>query len=104
MRSNVTLLARWGSDHPTERQAQLKLIPVYQKRREVVRTIEKFWPVALMNNPVIAFHAQHSADQRALSFLEDLWVERDKQEPRCYSIEFVSSLNVFVTNSLKDSL
>jgi template-activating factor I len=83
-----------------ERQAQLKLIPVYQKRREVVCTIEKFWPVALMNNAVIAFHAQHSADQRALSFLEDLWVERDKQEPRCYTIEFYFKENPFFTDKV----
>ncbi|KAF8640649.1 hypothetical protein AX17_000306 [Amanita inopinata Kibby_2008] len=83
-----------------ERQAQLKLIPVYQKRREVLRTVEKFWAVALMNHPMISFTVQHNADQHALSFLEDLWVERDKQEPRCYTIEFHFKENPYFTDEV----
>ncbi|KAF8736741.1 hypothetical protein AX14_014064 [Amanita brunnescens Koide BX004] len=71
-----------------ERQAQRQLGSIYEKRREVVRTIDKFWPIALMNNELIEIHVQHTADQHALKYLEDVWVERDKQEPRCYTIEF----------------
>ncbi|KAF8898431.1 hypothetical protein BD779DRAFT_1483917 [Infundibulicybe gibba] len=71
-----------------ERQAQMKLAGVYEKRRQVIKSIPKFWPVALMNNSRFAFHVQHGADQLALSYLEDLWVARDPAEPRCYSIEF----------------
>ena len=74
-----------------ERNAQLKLIPVYQKRREVTKGIANFWPIALMNHPVFSVHAQHNADQLALSYLEDVWVERDPKEPRCYTIEFVGA-------------
>lgn len=74
-----------------ERHAQMKLIPVYEKRRQVVKSIPKFWPVALMNHSLFAFHVQHSADQLALSYLEDLWVAKDSKEPRCYTIEFVCS-------------
>lgn len=75
-----------------ERVAQQKLSAAYAKRREIVKSIPKFWPVALMNNEMVAVHIQHSADQLALSYLEDLWVERDKAEPRCYTIEFVGYL------------
>lgn len=45
-----------------------------------------------MNHQLFEFHVQHNADQHALKYLEDVWVERDKQEPRCYTIEFVGSL------------
>ncbi|PFH46637.1 hypothetical protein AMATHDRAFT_69423 [Amanita thiersii Skay4041] len=83
-----------------ERQAQLKLVSVYQKRREVVRTLNKFWAVALMNHPLISFNVQHNADQSALSYLEDLWVERDKQEPRCFTIEFHFKENPFFTDKV----
>lgn len=63
---------------------------MYEKRREVLKGISKFWPVALMNHSLFALHAQHSADQSALSYLEDLWITREAAEPRCYSLEFVS--------------
>jgi hypothetical protein len=73
----------------SEREAQKKLVPVYQKRRQVLKGIEKFWPVALLHNSLFQFHAQHPVDQLALSYLEDLWIERDSEEARCYTIEFV---------------
>jgi hypothetical protein len=72
-----------------ERRAQKALVPVYEKRRAVVKAIGKFWPIALMNHSLVAFHAQHSTDQLAMSYLEDLWVERDPKEPRCFTIQFV---------------
>ncbi|KAL0576577.1 hypothetical protein V5O48_005409 [Marasmius crinis-equi] len=71
-----------------EREAQKQLIPVYEKRRQVVKTIPKFWPIALLNHTLFAIHAQHHADQLALSYLEDVWIERDPNELRCYTIEF----------------
>ncbi len=66
------------------------LVPVYEKRRSVVKSIQKFWAVALLNHTMFAFHVQHHADQLALSYLEDLWVQRDPKEPRAFTIEFVS--------------
>lgn len=42
-----------------------------------------------MNHPLIGFQAQHNIDRVALSYLEDLWVERDTHEPRCFTLEFV---------------
>ena len=54
-----------------ERQAAEKMQPVYEKRRPVVKAIQKFWPVALMNHEMFAIHCQHNADQVALAYLED---------------------------------
>lgn len=65
--------------------------PVYEKRRAVVKAIQKFWPVALMNHEMFALHCQHNLDQVALAYLEDLWVVRDPKEFRAFTIEFVSS-------------
>jgi len=77
-----------------DRLTQAKITPAYEKRRQVAKSIAKFWPVALMNHSHFAFFAQHSADQLALSYLEDLWIARDPVEPRCYTIEFVRCLAV----------
>ncbi|KAG6869152.1 hypothetical protein C0993_012251 [Termitomyces sp. T159_Od127] len=82
----------------SDRITQKKLVPAYEKRREIVKTIPKFWPVALMNHSLFAYHVQHSADQLALSYLEDLWVERDPAEPRCYTIEFTFKENPYFTD------
>jgi len=78
-----------------EKQALQKLRPVYEKRREIVKAIPNFWPVALMNNGVFSFHVQHNADQTALSYLEDLWVTKDSQEHRCFTLEFYFKENQF---------
>lgn len=72
-----------------ERRAQATLTPVYQNRREVLKTIKLFWPVALMNHSSFAVHAQHEADRVALSYLEDVWVVRDAKEPKVFTLEFV---------------
>ena len=69
-------------------------MPAYEKRRQVVQSIPKFWQVALMNHSLFAYHVQHSADQLALSYLEDVWVVRDPEEPRCYTLEFVCLLSL----------
>ena len=71
------------------------MVPVYEKRREVVKAIPKFWPVALMNHGMLALHAQHNSDQAALSYLEDLWIVRDPVESRCFTLEFVSTVPLF---------
>lgn len=63
--------------------------PVYEQRRAIVKAIQKFWPVALMNHEMFAIHCQHNLDQVALAYLEDLWVVRDPKEFRAFTIEFV---------------
>lgn len=47
-----------------------------------------------MRHSLFNYHAQHNADQTALSYLEDLWVEKDPNEHRCFTIEFVCALPV----------
>ncbi|EPQ61018.1 hypothetical protein GLOTRDRAFT_53702 [Gloeophyllum trabeum ATCC 11539] len=83
-----------------ERRAQEKLRPVYEKRREICKNISKFWPVALLNHQMFALHAQHQTDQVALSYLEDLWIERDPKEPRVFTVEFYFKENPYFSNSV----
>lgn len=78
-----------------ERQAQAALKPVYERRREIVKSIPGFWPNALIRHSLFAYHAQHNADQSALNFLEDLWVEKDPNEHRCFTVEFHFKENQF---------
>lgn len=77
----------------TERRAQEKLQPVYEKRRAVLKAIPKFWPVALMNSEMFALQAVHYDDQHALSYLEDLWLVRNPVETRAFTLEFVSDID-----------
>lgn len=83
--------------YSSERQAQAALKPVYERRREIVKSIPGFWPNALIRHSLFAYHAQHNADQSALNFLEDLWVEKDPNEHRCFTIEFVSNHGVDIS-------
>jgi len=83
-----------------ERNAQIKLIPVYEKRRPVLKSIANFWPVAILNHSMLAYHVQHKADQNVLSFLEDLWLQRDPNEPRCFTVEFYFKENPHFTNQV----
>jgi template-activating factor I len=76
------------------------LVPVYEKRRPIVKAIENFWPVALLNHSMFAFHASHQADQVALGYLEDLWVQRDPREPRCFTVEFYFKENPHFSNTV----
>lgn len=73
-----------------DRENHKRLAPVYVKRRELLKTIPKFWPVALMNNTTFAIHVQHVEDQKALLHLTDVWLERDPTEHRAFTLEFVS--------------
>ncbi|KAH9835830.1 uncharacterized protein C8Q71DRAFT_908227 [Rhodofomes roseus] len=83
-----------------ERRAQEALYPVYEKRRAILKGINKFWPVALMNNSMFALHAQHNSDQVALSYLEDVWVSRDTKESRCFTLEFYFKENPYFSDSV----
>jgi len=83
-----------------ERESQKKFLPVYQKRREILKGIPKFWAVALLGKPEIMFQCQHIQDQIALSYLEDVWIERDPAESRCFTIEFHFKENPFFSDSV----
>ena len=78
-----------------ERRAQQALVPVYEKRRAVAKSITKYWPVALLNHNMFSFYAQHNTDQAALSHLDDVFIVRDSVESRAFTIEFVCFLILF---------
>ena len=66
-----------------------KTDPFLRKRREVLKSIPKFWPTALSNHPIFQIHVAHNQDQDALNYLEDVWLARDPEEKRCFTLEFV---------------
>ncbi|TRM66023.1 hypothetical protein BD626DRAFT_486544 [Schizophyllum amplum] len=74
--------------------------PYFEKRRPTLKTIPKFWPIALMNVPQIGLYLGHNVDQQALSYLEDLWVIRNKEEPRAFTLEFHFKENPYFTNAV----
>lgn len=74
----------------SERRAHETLVSVHEKRRVVAKAIPKFWPVALLNHDLFSVYAQHNSDRQALTYLEDVWVARNPQETRAFTIEFVS--------------
>jgi template-activating factor I len=79
----------WNAYSALERLTAPKYVPSYERRREITKAISNFWPVALMHHDVILIHVQHSSDQTALTYLEDVWVTRDPKEHRAFTIEFV---------------
>lgn len=80
--------------------SQEKLQPVYEQRREVTKAIPKFWTVALLNNHDFSFHVQHDADRQALNYLEDLWIQRDPKQPRCFTLEFYFKSNPYFSDTV----
>lgn len=64
------------------------------KRREVLKSIPRFWPIALSNHPNVSVYAVHHQDQIALNYLEDVWLARDPEEKRCFTLEFVRRLGL----------
>ncbi|QRV96815.1 Nucleosome assembly protein (NAP) [Ceratobasidium sp. AG-Ba] len=72
-----------------------KKAPLYEQRRKLIKTIPRFWYMALMNNDDISIELQHKEDQEALEFLEDIWVVRSPIDPRVYTIEFMFKSNPF---------
>jgi len=74
--------------------------PFLQKRREVLKGIPKFWPIALLSHPTVSMHAVHHQDQVALSYLEDVWLTRDLKEKRCFTLEFYFKENPFFSDTV----
>jgi len=69
--------------------------PFLAKRREALKGIPKFWPIALLNHPTVSIHTAHHQDQVALGHLEDVWLSRDPKEKRCFTLEFYFRENPF---------
>jgi len=77
-----------------------KMDVLYAKRRQVVKQIPKFWPTAFFHNKFLELEAEHSADRDALSFLEDIWIERNQSEPRAFKIEMHFAENPYFSNKV----
>ncbi|KAF7784702.1 hypothetical protein Agabi119p4_867 [Agaricus bisporus var. burnettii] len=83
-----------------ERDGQKKLMPIFEKRRELLKSIPNFWSVALIRHSLLSFQLAIGADQDALSYLEDLWVEKDPRETRCFKIDFYFKENPYFANKV----
>jgi len=85
---------------PPEFLSQEKHASAWEKRRQILKAIPRFWPVAMLNHPLFSIHAAHAQDQAALSHLEDVWIARNSEERRCFTIEFYFKENPYFTNSI----
>ena len=71
--------------------ATLKIMqPVYEVRREAVKSLPRFWGTALAQHTQLAIYMAGQDDMRALAHLTDLSIEYDAVEPRAFTIIFVS--------------
>ncbi|KAK0208445.1 hypothetical protein DFS33DRAFT_445049 [Desarmillaria ectypa] len=85
----------WVESETAKRQ-----LPLWEKRRETLKSIPKFWPVALMNHVGFGIHVQHNSDQLALTYLEDVWLTRDPKEFRAFTLEFFFKENPHFTDKV----
>jgi template-activating factor I len=83
-----------------ERESHKRSAPLLTKRRAVLKGVDRFWPLALMQTPGFAIHAQHPKDIQALTYLEDFWVERDATESRVFTLEFHFKSNPYFEESV----
>ncbi|KZP32258.1 hypothetical protein FIBSPDRAFT_916479 [Athelia psychrophila] len=83
-----------------ERRAHETLVSVHEKRRAVAKAIPKFWPVALLNHGLFSVYAQHNSDRQALTYLEDLWIVRNPQETRAFTLEFYFKENPYFSDAV----
>ncbi|KAF5319496.1 hypothetical protein D9619_008731 [Psilocybe cf. subviscida] len=72
-----------------------RLDPVYNQRRQFIKTIPKFWPTALFRHAGLAMDLKIEEDIKALQYITDIWVERNPVEPRVYTIQFTFSKNPY---------
>jgi len=81
-----------------ERENLDRLRVVYEKRRDILKNINNFWGVAFLKHNTLPVFIQHNADQTALSYLEDVWVERDQTDHRCFTLEMHFKENQFFSD------
>ncbi|KAG8881669.1 hypothetical protein FRB98_004198 [Tulasnella sp. 332] len=89
-----------SSHATTEVNAIERLNAVYQKRREAVKGIKKFWPTVFDEHAELEPHLQYRDDLQALSHLTDFWLERDPKEPRAFTAEFYFSENPYFSDAV----
>jgi len=60
---------------------ELKKVPLYERRREVVARLPQFWTTALENHNVLGEKIDES-EEELFAELKDIWVDRDAKDPR----------------------
>lgn len=71
-------------------ESMYKMSAYHEKRREQLKAIPNFWSTVLQNDPTLgAIYGNRAEDIAALKFVEDLWISREKPDPRAYTIELV---------------
>ncbi|KAB5594365.1 ATP-dependent DNA helicase recQ [Ceratobasidium theobromae] len=81
--------------------AALKILrPLYESRRSTLAAQKNFWGIALGQHPEIGQHLLDSKDAEAMTYLRDVWVERDPKEHRAFTLEFHFDENPFFTNKV----
>jgi template-activating factor I len=67
-----------------------KLATYHEKRREKLKAIPNFWPTVLQNDTVLlTIYGNHAEDIEAIKYVEDVWIVREKPDPRAYTVEMV---------------
>ncbi|KAG8737865.1 hypothetical protein FRC12_016995 [Ceratobasidium sp. 428] len=72
----------------------------YQKRREAVKALPRFWGTALAQHDQLAVLISGQDDMKALSHLTDLWIEHDSTEHRAFTILFEFSENPYFLDTV----
>ncbi|GAB1517451.1 hypothetical protein RhiTH_000499 [Rhizoctonia solani] len=81
--------------------AALKILkPLYESRRKTFASQKNFWGIALGQHSEIGQHLLDSKDAEAMTYLRDVWVERDPNEHRAFTIEFHFDENPFFSNNV----
>ncbi|KAF8984235.1 hypothetical protein BGZ46_008535 [Entomortierella lignicola] len=73
------------------------MVPIYEKRREIIAKIPKFWPTVLQLSDATS-ELVTEKDLPALEYLTDVWVEYNSKDPRLFEIIFTFSENPYFTN------
>ncbi|KAJ1960064.1 hypothetical protein GGI12_004003 [Dipsacomyces acuminosporus] len=76
---------------------ELKKAPLYKKRQQVIAKIPKFWLTCLEKHPIITSLIELE-DAEAISYLENVEIERSSANPINYKIVFVFGENPYFTN------
>ncbi|KAG8903140.1 hypothetical protein FRB99_003683 [Tulasnella sp. 403] len=83
-----------------DREAEARFKPIYEKRRDTLAKIDKFWPIAIGKHPELDAYIQINEDQQALSHLKDVNVIRDPKETRAFILEFHFEPNDFFSDAV----
>ncbi|KAF9963916.1 hypothetical protein BGZ65_006326 [Modicella reniformis] len=73
------------------------MLPIYEKRREVIARIPKFWSAVMQNHRGLS-ELIEEVDLPVLEHLTDLWVKHDTKDARSYEIIFTFKENPYFTN------